>query len=93
MGVEEKLEVHKARVDVVVIIAKVDELSGGSSHCESGEAPLQNGGFAGDAMGSGVIELIEKKSKRRGKMEESDRCLGVREREVMIVIGKKKESM
>ena len=39
MCVEEKLEVHKARVDVVVIIAKVDELSGGSSHCESGEAP------------------------------------------------------
>ena len=39
MGVEEKLEVHGARVDVIVIIAKVDELSGGSSHCESGEAP------------------------------------------------------
>ena len=44
-------------------------------------------------MGSGVIELIEKKSERRGKMEEWDRCLDVRERQVMIVVGKKKESM
>ena len=33
MGVEEKLEVHGARVDVIVIIAKVDELGGGSAPC------------------------------------------------------------
>ena len=44
-------------------------------------------------MGSGVIELIEKKNERRKKMEEWDRCLGVIERQVMIVMGKKKESM
>ena len=33
MDVEEKLEVHEARVDVVVIITKVDELGGGSPPC------------------------------------------------------------
>ena len=33
MDVEEKLEVHEARVDVVVIVTEVDELGGRSAPC------------------------------------------------------------